>query len=103
MGKRVMGMHFVCHEDANVVDHGDGTFDTGFWKVATKHCGGPLYVALHESRADSSYRQGRVTGWRVVQYEGSQRIVFTVQAESGRRAWVGNGSGEKGFAWNTGQ
>jgi|GEM_PF-5114291 len=27
----VIGLHFVCREDRNVVDRGNGTFDTGFW------------------------------------------------------------------------
>ena len=27
---KVIGIHFVCRDDANVVDHGDGTFDTAY-------------------------------------------------------------------------
>lgn len=94
----VIGMHFVCKGDRNVVDHGDGTFDTGFWKVAQSHCDGVEYVALHESRDRRSYRQGRVIAWRSVDYEGHPRVIFTVRADATSRAWVGGGSGEKGYA-----
>jgi hypothetical protein len=53
---RVVGMHFVCRNDLNVTDYGDGTFDTGFWKVSRAHCSMVEYVALHESRSTPSYR-----------------------------------------------
>ena len=57
----VIGMHFVCKDELNVLDHGDGTFDTGFWKVALTHCASVEYVALHQSRDRPSYRQGEVS------------------------------------------
>lgn len=96
---QVIGMHFVCKDDRNVTDHGDGTFDTGFWKVSTKHCDGVEYVALHESRDSLSYRQGRVISWRTTTYEGRTRVIFTVRSDQHRRTWSGGGSGEKGYAW----
>ena len=99
MSKVVTGMHFVCKGDRNVTDHGDGTFDTGFWYVARKHCDSLEYVALHESRDQSSYRQGRVVSWRVTPYEGKARVVFTVMSDDARRKWAGRGSGEKGYAY----
>lgn len=92
-------MHFVCRDDMNVVDHGDGTFDTGSWKVSRTHCDTVEYVALHESRSRPSYRQGRVLRWRTITYEGRLRVIFTVRADVERRLWVGGGSGEKGYAW----
>lgn len=94
----VIGMHFVCKSDRNVTDHGDGTFDTGFWYVARKHWDTVEYVALHESRDCLSYRQGRVVSWKATLYEGKTRVIFTVEAEGTRRAWVGGGSGEKGYS-----
>ncbi len=91
-------MHFVCRDDTNVVDHGNGTFDTGFWKVATRHGSTVEYVALHDSKDEQSYRQGRVLRWRTAVYEGSTRLIFTVREDGARRKWVGGGSGEKGYA-----
>ena len=92
-------MHFVCRDDRNVTDHGDGTFDTGFWKVARQHCDTVEYVALHQSKEERSYRQGRVTSWRTTTYEGATRVIFTVEGDRNRRPWVGGGSGEKGYTW----
>ena len=96
---RVIGMHFVCRDDLNITDHGDGTFETGFWAVALKHCETVAYVALHEAKDQLSYRHGRVIDWHTVEYEGRDRVVFVVQQEGPARAWVGKGSGEKGYAW----
>src|SRR5690349_11889901 len=93
-------MHFVCRADLNVTDHGDGTFDTGFWKVARKHCPSVEYVALHESKLEPSYRHGRVIDWQVVENGGLPRVVFTVRQDGPPLQWVGGGSGEKGFAWS---
>ncbi len=93
-------MHFVCRDDLNVVDHGDGTFDTGFWAVSTRHCDTVELVALHAAKDQLSYRHGRVVGWRVVPYRGRGRVVFTVRQEGPPRRWVGRGSGEKGYAWS---
>jgi hypothetical protein len=94
----VIGMHFVRRGDENVVDHGDGTFDTGFWKVDAPHCGRLRYVALHQAKAEGSYRQGTVLRWRWVPYEEHRRVVSTVRDDGRSRAWVGGGSGEKGYA-----
>ena len=96
----VTGMHFVCRDDKNVVDHGDGTFDTGVWYVDRRHCRTVQYVALHESRQRLSYRQGQVIDWRTVDVEGQIRVIFTVRADDEPRAWQGGGSGEKGYARN---
>lgn len=98
--KRVVGMHFVCRNDLNVTDYGDGTFDTGFWKVSRAHCSMMEYVALHESRSTPSYRQGRVIRWKVVVRDEGPRIVFTVRQEGPPRQWVGRATGEKGYAWS---
>jgi hypothetical protein len=46
MSTVVVGMHFVCRDNMNVVDHGDGTFDNGVWKVARSPCPTVEYVAL---------------------------------------------------------
>lgn len=95
----VRGLHFVCRDDLNVTDHGDGTFDTGFWYVASRHADTAEYVALHESKAERSYRHGRILRWYTVDYEGKDRRVFLVKQEGQAREWVGDGSGEKGYTW----
>lgn len=97
--KRVIGMHFVCKDDLNVVENGNGTFDTGFWYVARKHAATTEYVALHEGRAFRSYRQGRVVSWRVVLHEGKTRVIFRVREDVRSREWVGDGTGERGYCW----
>ena len=95
----VTGMHFVCRDDANVTEHGDGTFDSGFWKVAKKHAETTEYIALHEAKHQASYRQGRVLRWFTVTYQGHDRVVFVVRQEVPARSWTGGGSGEKGYRW----
>ena len=95
----VVGMHFVCRDDLNVTDHGDGTFDTGFWYVSRSHCPMVEYVALHQSKDRPSYRQGRVIRWRTTTYEGKARVIFTVREDGKPKRWVGRGSGERGYAW----
>ena len=95
----VKGIHFVCRDDLNITDHGDGTFETGFWVVARSHLDDVEYIALHEAKDMPSYRHGRVMDWYHVNYEGRERVVFVVKQEGLVRAWVGGGSGEKGYAW----
>jgi len=95
----VIGMHFVCRDDLNVVDRGDGTFETGYWAVAHGHADTVEYVALHETKDQPSYRHGRVITWYPVDYEGRERVVFVVRQRGLPREWEGGGSGEKGYAW----
>jgi len=96
---KVIGMHFVCRDDLNVTDRGDGTFETGYWAVASKHCETVEYVALHEAKDQLSYRQGRVIDWFTVDYGGRDRVVFVVREHGPARPWNGGGSGEKGYDW----
>jgi len=94
---RVIGMHFVCRDDLNVTDFGDGTFETGVWCVAAEHARTVRVVALHASRDTPSYRQGAVIGRRAVIHEGKTRFVFRVRDDGQPRVWSGGGSGEKGY------
>lgn len=98
-GSRVVGVHFICHQDMNVRHLGDGTFETGVWVVSDKHLETIRYVALHEFRSKTSYRQGEVLGWHAVDYQGRKRIVFHVKEDGIPRPWIGGGSSEKGYAW----
>ena len=98
----VQGFHFVCKGGLYIVDHGDGTFTTKFWKVAYRHADTADYVALHENRSTPSYRQGRILSWHPVEYEGHTRVAFIVRQEGGPMDWVGDGTGEKGYNWRNG-
>lgn len=95
----VIGLHFVCRGGMNVRDLPDGTFETGVWVVADQHARTAEYVALHESKSERSYRQGRVLGFRAVDHEGRRRLVFRVAPDPKRLDWVGEGSGEKGYRY----
>lgn len=91
-------MHFVCRNELNITDFGDGIFETGKWFVAAEHAATVRVIALHETKEQLSFRQGRVIGRRPVTHEGKTRWVFKVRDDGQRRAWVGNGTGEKGYA-----
>ena len=96
---RVVGLHFVCRGHKNVHDLPDGTFETGVWVVAEQHARTVEYVALHETQSEWSYRQGRVLGYRIVEHEGRDRVVFRVAPEARCVAWAGEGTMEKSYCW----
>jgi len=98
--RRVLGIHFVCRGDANVVDYGDGTFDSGIWVVGRAHHRTVEYIALHERKAERSYRHGRVLKCRAVVHGGRERVIFTVRQEGPTMDWVGDGAGERGYRWS---
>ena len=100
MPRRVIAMHFVCRDDLNVVDHGNGTFTTGVWRVSETAARSVERVALHTSKGERSYRQGRVLRREQVLYEGQPRWRFLVRAEEQRLPWSGGGTGEKGYVWS---
>lgn len=83
----------------NVKDRGDRRFETGYWKVSVSHAQTATMLALHESKSESSYRQGRIVSWRQENYNGSPRLVFIVESIREPMEWEGGGSGEKGYAW----
>lgn len=111
----VEGYHFVCQRDRGVTDHGPGQFWTGSWVVAESNVQKSLkynsYLALHESKSDLSYRQGRVLDYRrsardmlADRNEGETKteegIEFLIQEEATPYPWHGGGSGEKGYKWS---
>lgn len=97
MGDRVVEMHFVCRDDLNVTDFGDGTFETGVWYVSADAARSVRTLALHNDKRTPSYRQGVVIGRRAVIFEGKTRFVFKVRDDGRPMAWAGGGSGEKGY------
>jgi len=111
----VEGYHFVCQRDRGVTDHSQGQFWTGSWVVAEDNVQKSLkynsYVALHESKSDLSYRQGRILDYRrsprdmlADRNEGETKIdegiEFLVQEEATPYPWHGGGAGEKGYKWS---
>ena len=107
----VVGFHFVCENDRGVTVHPDGTFSTGTWVVDKKHADQALrlegYVALHSKRTNPSYRQGALKAWRLVDREKQygdlparieSGIEFLVQPTWEPYVWIGEGTGEKGYA-----
>lgn len=110
----VVGYHFVCQDDRGVTQLGEGKFATASWVVAEDRVRNSLaygaYVALHESRAEPSYRQGKLIGYdlkpRNMLDSNSAKtrmgIEFVVASTTDAYAWVGEATGEKGYLWNDG-
>jgi hypothetical protein len=104
----VVGYHFVCQADHGVQFNQDGTFSSGSWAVSERNVQNSIkygaYLALHTAKSEPSYRQGRVVGYQkttrsMVDSKIEEGIEFRVQPEDTPYAWVGGGSGEKGYKW----
>lgn len=99
--------HFVCENDRGVSTDGEGFFWTGSWVVPedevikSMNAGGKL--ALHGSRADRSYRQGKILDYRKSDGDSAKKrnigFEFLVAADDVPLAWPGGGTGEKGYTW----
>ena len=95
MTKKAKAIHLVCRERKNVRDESSVAFSTGFWYLARKHLQPGLLVALHERKADPSYLQGHLDSFT----PEKARVVLHVNKTSDPVSWQGNGSGEKGYAY----
>ncbi|GHD17069.1 hypothetical protein ACFOEZ_14475 [Tianweitania populi] len=99
----VSGYHFVGERDYGVIDLGDGRFWTGSWTVPEANVDQSLtagaYLALHVSKAQPSYRQGKIVGYRKASGDGDDAVEFLVDAAPKSRAWVGASSGDAGLKW----
>jgi len=111
----VAGYHFVCARGRGVTDIGEGRFWSGSWVVAEANARNSTqrsaYLALHESKAEPSYRQGKIVDYRrsprdmVSDNETGdapkteEGIEFLVEETSKPYEWVGDGAGEKGYRW----
>jgi hypothetical protein len=110
----VIGYHFVCGRGRGVTESDAGRFWSGSWVVAELNAQKSLargaYLALHEVKTEKSYRQGKIVDFRrsprdMLADVGNglpqtdEGIEFLVQDTSSSYAWVGDGSGEKGYLW----
>ena len=99
----VSGFHFVGEKDYGVIDLGDGRFWTGSWTVPEANVDQSLtagaYLALHVSKTQPSYRQGKIVGYRKASGDGDDAVEFLVDAAPKSRAWVGASSGDAGLKW----
>lgn len=112
-GQYVCEFHFVCPSELGITQNQDGTSWTGTWVVAERYAElGERYgavVALHISKAESSYLQGVIKDWRKSprqrRYTGEQLtqreegIDFLLQTFDTPLPWKGDATGEKGYAW----
>jgi hypothetical protein len=106
-GRYVTGFHFVCDADKGVTMNPDGTFWSGVWVVDEIHAANApnvgAYLALHKTRAEPSYRQGLVRGWRKttrnIAAKTEDGIEFHIEPTDQPYDWVGAGAGEKGYRW----
>jgi hypothetical protein len=104
----VTGYHFVCQANRGVEANEDGTFWSGSWIVAEQNVRKSLkygaYIALHNSKSELSYRQGRLIDYRKsarsMVSKNEEGIEFKIQPEEDPYEWVGNGAGEKGYKWS---
>lgn len=51
---KVISMHFVCRDDLNVTDFGNGTFETGVWAVSAQAAQNTRRVALQHPTYQNS-------------------------------------------------
>ena len=104
----VLGYHFVCSKGRGVSEEADGRFWSGSWVVAEQNVKESIrrgaYLALHETKAATSYRQGKVVAYRKSPREMIDKendgIEFLVEETDQQLSWVGSGSGEKGYYWS---
>jgi hypothetical protein len=99
--------HFVCAKDRGVLAAGPGRFWSGAWIVdeanVKKSIEFGAHLALHETKAEPSYRQGKVIdyrrGARDMIDKDNEGIEFLVEETDQSFKWQGGGSGEKGYKW----
>ncbi|ACL67017.1 hypothetical protein A2cp1_3691 [Anaeromyxobacter dehalogenans 2CP-1] len=87
----VLGVHLVCHANENIVELPNGRFESRRWALSRSYLKpGQLYVALHESHSNSSYRQGVLESWADDE-QVPGRVVLTVRATQTPLTWTGRG------------
>lgn len=103
----------MCANSRGVTRNTDGTVWSGTWVVGESHLELSTkvgaYLALHESKAQRSYLQGRILTWRKSEREAryseeteartAYGIDFLIEETTEPYEWRGGGSGEKGYFW----
>ena len=56
-------IHLICPNELHVEQLGNGRYSTGIWVVGKQAADDADLIALHKSRSDRSYLQGRKTSW----------------------------------------
>lgn len=105
IGDLVTEYHFVCRNDRGVKFNSDGTFWSTSWVVAEavlrKSMKYGAKFALHNSKAEPSYRQGVIRDYQCIDDfadgEVESRIDFLVMPDDIPLDWAGSGAGEKGY------
>lgn len=100
----VVGFHFKCVADYEVVPAENGRFWSGVWVVRESLVQPAIdlkgYVALHSSKGEPSYRQGTIVAWRVEKRSKGKTqmgVSFLLEPLSSAFEWFGEGSGERGY------
>jgi len=99
--------HFVCAKDRGVMAGGPGRFWSGSWVVAEANVKKSIeygaHLALHETKAERSYRQGKIVDYRRGERDMIDKdnfgIEFLIEEDNNSLVWAGGGSGEKGYKW----
>ena len=99
--------HFVCSKGRGVTEDKDGRFWSGSWAVSEDRVQQSIKygasLALHESKAELSYRQGHILNYRRAPRsmvdKDNDGIEFLLEEASAGQPWVGSGAGEKGYRW----
>jgi hypothetical protein len=106
-GTYVAGYHFVCDRARGVEHLQNGVFWSGSWVVSKENAELSklygAYLALHETKSETSYLQGEIINIREARRSMIDKenfgIEFQVQATGKSYEWIGSGAGEKGYLW----
>lgn len=113
-GHYVSCFHFICPKENEVIRNSGGTIWSGTWVVSEENAETSLRyggkVALHTSKAEPSYLQGVIKGWRKsprkneyadgIKVKTSHGIDFLLEPFNQQLLWVGDATGEKGYDWS---
>ncbi len=113
-GHYVSEFHFVCPQESEVERDTSGSMRTGTWVVKETHAEIAVkygsVVALHTTKAEPSYLQGRIKSWKKQARQprnadgelvsNKEGIEFEFEPTKDCLEWKGDSAGEKGYAWS---
>jgi hypothetical protein len=92
-------IHLICRDDLHIEHLPDGTFRTGVWLVSLKTATEAQRIALHRSRAEVSFLQGRRLKSVAGLVDGKRRFTFLVREDAEAVGWPADGgAGEKAYS-----